>query len=64
MHLHDTAVGSCLKSVITAVNEVSPDNHLRCSMHTPPSPHCNDNHWNVCHWWLTDHPEAVAFQNQ
>ncbi len=65
-----------MKSVITAIDEVSPDNQLRCSMHTPPSARCSgpavavvtfddaggkDNHWNVCHWWLTNHPDAVAF---
>ncbi|TQE38559.1 hypothetical protein Sipo8835_04240 [Streptomyces ipomoeae] len=68
-----------MKSVITAIDEVSPDNQLRCSMHTRPSPHCSgpvvavvtfndaggkDNHWNVCRWWLTNHPDAVAFQGQ
>ncbi|MEX1651796.1 ATP-binding protein [Streptomyces pseudovenezuelae] len=23
-----------------------------------------DNHWNVCHWWLTNDPDAVAFQQR
>ncbi|MEU9247765.1 hypothetical protein [Streptomyces shenzhenensis] len=68
-----------MKSVITAIDEVSPDNQLGCSMHTQPSHHCSgpvvavvtfddaggkDNHWNVCQWWLTTHPDAVAFRSQ
>ncbi|MFE9965425.1 hypothetical protein [Streptomyces sp. NPDC005525] len=66
-----------MKSVITAIDKVSIDNPLKCSMHTAPSPNCSgpvvavvtfddaggtDNHWNVCQWWLTHNPDAVAFQ--
>ncbi|WP_330350896.1 hypothetical protein [Streptomyces sp. NBC_00582] len=66
-----------MKSVINAIDDVPQDSELKCSMHTSPSPHCSgqvvavvtfedaggkNNHWNVCHWWLTNHPDAIAFQ--
>lgn len=66
-----------MKSVITAIDEVGPGNHRKCSMHSAQSPHCSgpvvavvtfddaggkDNHWNVCQWWLTNNPDAAAFQ--
>ncbi|MFE9650134.1 hypothetical protein ACFYO0_39715 [Streptomyces sp. NPDC006365] len=66
-----------MKSVITAIEAASPDNDRTCSMHTSPSPNCSglvvavvtfddagskNNHWNVCHWWVTNNPDAVAFQ--
>ncbi|MFF5187314.1 hypothetical protein ACFY30_26720 [Streptomyces sp. NPDC000345] len=65
-----------MKSVITAIDEVSPDEGRTCSMHSVPSPNCSgpvvavvtfddaggkDNHWNVCQWWLTNHPAAAEF---
>ncbi|MGQ4383490.1 hypothetical protein [Streptomyces sp. SAS_270] len=68
-----------MKSVITAIDEVSPDGGRRCSMHTVPSPNCSGpvvavvtfddaggtgNHWNVCQRWLTDNPDAVAFRKR
>ncbi|MGV9643317.1 hypothetical protein [Streptomyces sp. NPDC003514] len=52
-----------MKSVITAIDEVSPDNQRRCSMHTRSSTHCSgpvvavvtfddaggkDNHYPAC----------------
>ncbi|MBV1941000.1 hypothetical protein KUF83_31210 [Streptomyces sp. BV286] len=66
-----------MKSVITAIDKVLPNNDRKCSMHTAPSPNCSgpvvavvifddaggkDNQWSVCHWWLTSNPDAVAFQ--
>ncbi|WP_416986031.1 hypothetical protein [Streptomyces sp. T028] len=65
-----------MKSVITAIDEVSPDSSRKCSMHSASSPNCSgpvvavvtfddaggkDNHWNVCRRWLTDNPAAGAF---
>ncbi|MGP4049761.1 hypothetical protein [Streptomyces sp. 2A115] len=66
-----------MQSVITAIEAVPPDSDRKCSMHTSPRPNCSgmvvavvtfndagnkNNHWNVCHWWLTNKPGAVAFQ--
>ncbi|MCX4853484.1 hypothetical protein OG426_01730 [Streptomyces canus] len=66
-----------MRSVITAIDEIPPDNDRKCSMHSASSPTCNgpvvavvtfddaggaDNHWNVCDWWLNHNPDALAFR--
>ncbi|ALV32284.1 hypothetical protein [Streptomyces sp. CdTB01] len=66
-----------MKSVITAIDDIHPNSDRKCSMHTAKSPNCSgpvvavvtfedaggkNNHWNVCHWWLTNNPDAIAFR--
>ncbi|MFJ9539101.1 hypothetical protein ACIRPX_17775 [Streptomyces sp. NPDC101225] len=68
-----------MRSVITAIDEIPPDNGRKCSMHSASSPTCSgpvvavvtfddaggtDNHWNVCQWWLSHTPDALAFRKR
>ncbi|MGW1494696.1 hypothetical protein [Streptomyces sp. NBC_00191] len=68
-----------MKSLITAIDSVSPVNDLKCSMHDSTSPNCSgpvvalvtfddagakDNQWKVCQWWLKNNSDAAAFQQR